>query len=377
MWEKIKDSIKSVLFGILLFFASLGVIFFNECNAVKDTARTEEAGEISVSVSSDNVDSSNNGQLVHMNGEAQTTETLTDSTFGISQNAIKLSRDVQMYQWRESEKTKEVNGKKETTYEYEQVWSSSPISSNNFKKQGHYNPPMQYQGQTWQARNVTLGAFRLGPLVDKMSDYEDYSVSQSDLAKLPPNLSNQATLNDGEIFISTNGNSTPSSPKVGDYRVSFRVITPGPYSLIAQQNGNSFKPFMHENEKETFKIYAGTLSKEEVIGKMESEDAMLRWGLRIGSIVFMAIALIMMFNPLKEVADMVPLVGNFLEAGIVLFAIGIALFISFISIAIAWLVARPLLGILLIVVAIAAIVGLVFIARSRKSNKPADAGAAG
>ena len=110
---------------------------------------------------------------------------------------------------------------------------------------------------------------------------------------------------------------------------------------------------------------------------MESEDAMLRWGLRIGSIVFMAIALIMMFNPLKEVADMVPLVGNFLEAGIVLFAIGIALFISFISIAIAWLVARPLLGILLIVVAIAAIVGLIFIARSRKSNKPADAGAAG
>ena len=107
----------------------------------------------------------------------------------------------------------------------------------------------------------------------------------------------------------------------------------------------------------------------------EEADATLKWGLRIGGIILMAIGIGMIFNPLKELADVIPLVGGLISAGIGFFAFLIALFISFVVMAIAWIAARPVMGIILLVVAAAAIVGLVMMAKKKNAGAPA-AGAA-
>ena len=67
------------------------------------TARslTEGAAAV-VSIEADTVDAANDTKLVHFTGEATTAETLSDSTFGMSKLAIKLKRNVEMYQWKET-----------------------------------------------------------------------------------------------------------------------------------------------------------------------------------------------------------------------------------------------------------------------------------
>ena len=59
-----------------------------------------------ISVAEDKVDTANDGKLVHLTGLATTEDVLEDNDFGISANAIKLKRAVQMYQWKETKKTK-------------------------------------------------------------------------------------------------------------------------------------------------------------------------------------------------------------------------------------------------------------------------------
>ncbi len=100
---RIQSSIKGVLFGIILFLVSFVLLFWNEGRAVKAAKTLEEGLGLVVSVASEPVDSGNDGKLVHTTGEATTDETLTDPQFGVLAHAVKLRREVQMYQWTEDE----------------------------------------------------------------------------------------------------------------------------------------------------------------------------------------------------------------------------------------------------------------------------------
>lgn len=94
-----------MLAGLAFFVLSFPLLFWNEGHAVR-TARslTEGAGMVK-SVSADRVDSANEGALVHLTSRAATTEMLTDPDLGVSANALKLDRRVEMYQREETEKS--------------------------------------------------------------------------------------------------------------------------------------------------------------------------------------------------------------------------------------------------------------------------------
>src|SRR3990172_9066084 len=99
--SRLQESIKSVLFGIVLFVAAFPVLFWNEGRAVRRAKSLEEGASVVITVPADSVDTANERKLVHMTGETTTTETLSDPDFGISASVIKLERRVQMYQWEE------------------------------------------------------------------------------------------------------------------------------------------------------------------------------------------------------------------------------------------------------------------------------------
>ena len=89
----------------------------------------EEGAGVVVSASVDSVSASNEEKLVHVSGLTKTDEVLADEAFGISENAIQLVRDVEMYQWVEESSTqteKKLGGSEErtTTYEYDKAWRS-------------------------------------------------------------------------------------------------------------------------------------------------------------------------------------------------------------------------------------------------------------
>src|SRR5947209_17878870 len=114
-------SIVGAFLGIGLFIASFPVLFFNEGHAVH-VARTLESGASSVvSVAADKADPANEGKLVHVTAPTATDETLADKDFGVKAKALRLSRKVEMYQYKEeahSETKRNVGGSEMTVTTY-------------------------------------------------------------------------------------------------------------------------------------------------------------------------------------------------------------------------------------------------------------------
>ena len=107
-FSRIGESIKGILFGIILFIVAWPLLFWNEGQTVKTTRALNEGQGATVGYESpDNVDSGNEGKLVHMIGSTATDDILNDDQFGISVNAVRLVRTAEMYQWEEDVKTKE------------------------------------------------------------------------------------------------------------------------------------------------------------------------------------------------------------------------------------------------------------------------------
>ena len=76
-------------------------------------------------------------------------------------------------------------------------------------------------------------------------------------------------------------------------------------------------------------------------------------------LMFMGIALVL--RPLSVLADVLPILGNIVGAGTSLIAGLVATVLTLLTISIAWLFYRPLLGIALLVVA----VGLTYLIRTK------------
>lgn len=80
---RIGNSIKGILFGLLLLVISVGLLILNERNAVADIKANKEIAAEVISIGSDSIDRANEGKLVHLNGPAKTEDILTNPTFGI------------------------------------------------------------------------------------------------------------------------------------------------------------------------------------------------------------------------------------------------------------------------------------------------------
>ncbi len=65
-FSRIADSIKGILFGIILFIVAFPLLWWNEGNSVKTYRSLKEGQGVVISVSSDMVDPANNAKLIHI-----------------------------------------------------------------------------------------------------------------------------------------------------------------------------------------------------------------------------------------------------------------------------------------------------------------------
>lgn len=328
------------------------MLFLNEGRAVRTYKTLKEGAGQVVSVDSETVDPASEGKLVHLTGEAITDDVLSDMQFGISVNAIKLKRTVQMFQWQEKKSSstkKKVGGstKTVTTYNYTTIWSEKLIKSSSFKKASdHKNPQsMAYPSSTQTAKDVKLGGFNLSKsLVGKISAYENYTLDSP--AAIPEGISGKVKKHDGGFYVG----SDPLSPSVGDLKITFQIVTPQTVSLISQQAGSTFEPFLSKTGKKLELLKVGTFSAESMFAAAKSGNAVLTWLLRFVGFAVMFIGIVMVLRPLSVLADVLPFLGNLIGAATGLVAFLIASILSLLVIAVAWIVFRPLLGVVLIVV---------------------------
>lgn len=335
-FSKLMESLKNLVGAVVLLFIAVALLFGNEYMAVRG-ANNLAAGEAAV-VAADpaTVNAANEGKLVHMSGQATTGEMLSDAQFGVTVNALKLTRSVEMYQWQEKQTTetkKNVGGSEEriTTSTYSNVWDDDLISSAGFKEQaGHVNPSvMPYQALTVVAREAKLGAFTLTEgLLKSIS-------ATTGVPNLPQPAIPNAKLNGNGYYLGAN----PAVPVVGDVRVTFAMVAPQVISIIARQTGGSFSPY--ETGSGTIEmIEAGTKTAAQMFASAKAAGSAMKWGLRVLGWLLIFAGVAILFQPLVVIADVIPFIGNMLQRGVTLISLIIATPIALVVIIVSWVVVK-------------------------------------
>ena len=370
---RLGKSFFGIIIGLVLAIAASVLLFWNEGRTVKRHRDLQAGAESVVTVSSDNVDAANEGKLVHLIGETKTDAPVVDPEFGIQEQAIKLIRDAEMYQWVEDKETRtEGSGSSKRTiteYEYEKRWKSDIVDSNHFKEtSGHQNPnSMKYRPQRYVAKNVMLGAFTLPDfLVSKIDRKESVAISSLENANEAVRAEGKLTGN--EIYFGAD----PGNPQIGDIRVSFKAARSGVTSIVAQQAGASFVKFQAANGTIEL-LNEGSATSGEMFQQAESQNKMIAWAIRVAGFVVMGIGLSMLFGPLVLLADYIPFLGGIVGKGTAIIAFLVAGIVSSLIIAVAWIAYRPLIGIAVLALTAACIFLFIKAVSKRKAQQQSPA----
>ena len=387
--QRLGGSFKGVLLGVVLFLLGFPVLFKNEGWSVATARRLSEGAGAVVSVAADHVDDANEGKLVHVSGRAVTEETLEDAAFGVSSRALRLARKVEVFQWVEKEtreRFKEDGKEKERiTYSYAREWCPRPVDSQGFKEQGHENTPavLPYGNEEWTARVVTLGAFTLSPAdvssvsrsgAEPYAFAADYKVPLEGAQFLngvvyvphaPVSAAIAAPTDSGAasnaVAAVTNAaanavanvaaRSVAERPEIGDLRVTFEMVPQHDVSIVERQQGRSFVPWRASDGKTIALVSSGLRSAEEMFAGAQSGNRFITWLLRLGGFLLMFVGLKLVLGPLVALVDVIPVLNGVVKAGVSALAFLTAAAFALVTIAVAWIAYRPVLGISLLVAA--------------------------
>ncbi|NLL37202.1 MAG: primosome assembly protein PriA [Fretibacterium sp.] len=423
--DRIKGAFGGVIVGIVLFLAGTFLLYWNEGRTVKTGGAINEAKLVTVAMPDiSKVDPAFSGKLVHAFGQAVPQGEVVDPIFGVSLNAIRLSRKTQYYQWVEhskSETRKKVGGGEETvtTYTYKKEWTSKPVDSSQFRdpkyRQSFSNLAAQgitraliggdyallsevganfvlarFDDETFYAPEVSFGAYKLSesqkrgvggstPLTLSISAEQKKSIFE----RLDPNLirkpalapasSDEAPEPENKLIHVENNTVyvglTPGSPRIGDVKVTFEHVPPAEITIIAQVVGDTFEEFTASNGYTFSRLNMGKVGIEKMFADAKTENTVIAWVLRVVGTLLVIIGLGKVLAPLSVLADVIPILGTLVGVGtgLVSFLLGLAW--SLLVIAIAWLRFRPVLAGSLIAVSV--VLALLPAIRARKQRQAA------
>ncbi|MBQ7142757.1 MAG: TMEM43 family protein [Bacteroidaceae bacterium] len=399
---RVGNSLKAVLMGFVLIIGATILLWWNEGRAVKTADMLEDAQGACVEMPNPDKKSAEfEGELVCATAMANTDEVLTDADFGISENAISLSRKVEYYQWVEHSESKsedKLGGKQETTttYTYKQEWVSSPVNSGDFK-----DPAYQGKNYTWAniesqdvwAEKVTFGAYVLNEsLIHSISSTEAVELNVNDqvLASLDKSVADVyarikgvPTVNaavtepavaaddsvktaipdsikqDNKVdleYVHQAGNviylgRTMNAPEIGDVRITFEKTVPAKVTVVSQVEGNTFKPFVAKNKKKFQTLRMGKKTIDEIFEEENEANSMWTWILRIVGTLLVISGIKSLFSFVETLLKVVPFLSSLFAFGVGIIATIIGIVYSLIVIALAWIFYRPVLGIILLLIA--------------------------
>ncbi len=397
--SRLSNSLKGIVFGLIAFVGGTALLFWNEGNFVKTKRALTEAEGAVVSVASVETRAPElEGKLIHASAKANTTAVLTDSAFGVSENAIALAREVEYYQWIEESKTEtrdKMGGGQEkiTTYTYKKKWCADPEDSLEFRDpayQGKNWTWLQFDEQTRYADTVTFGAYVLPAFfVESITGAESAPVQPTaeqtaawtaTIAKNPhapaADQADEAAAEEAAPpqWVHAAGATVyfglePSTPAIGDVRVSFSQVPPKDVSLIGRVQGNTFVKYVAKNGRAFSRLQVGTVSAEEMFAGAQSENRIFTWLFRLVGVLLVCGGLRGIFGILEALAKVIPPLGTIVGAGVSLVCVVVGGAWSLLWIAIAWLTYRPLVGIPLLVIAVGGLVWLK--GKGRKTPAPA------
>ena len=354
---RLTGSIKGVLVGLIFGIAGISILVWNEGNSVREHKALEEGLKAVIDVPDiATINAENEGKLIHLIGEAETNAEVSDSFFGVTEpNALKLQRTVEMYQWVQDSKSqtrKNTGGSTstKTTYSYTKQWKSEVVNSDTFEEpNGHQNPgSLPYQPNIITASPIDVGSFVLSQVItDKMNWWESIS-SQLSVENIPDeSVRSIASLygNNGFYF-----GSSPSNPEVGDTRVTFQRVREQTVSIVARQTTNTFSSYTTKSGGSVLLVEAGPHDALEMFQHANQALVAQTWMFRVMGFLFIFVMFLSVAKPLSVFADVVPCIGNIVEAGTGVISFLVAGAVAAVVIALSWLAYRPLFSLFILAV---------------------------
>ena len=328
-----------IVVGIIFVFIGIVLLWLNEGSAAKMEATIKEAKDQYIDVSSDKVDTSNEGKLIATTGKLEVSQAgATDSTFNIHVANPKLQRTVEMYQWDEDCENDEDGN---SVCSYNTVWDDEIIDSNSFEDTTHNNPSsMPYSSESFVAGGSKVGMFTLSDdLLEQLNADKKVELQNNAIA------TNMGLTSDGTYYTNVQN----GTPKVGDIRISFSYSDAKDVSVLAVQKNGGFSKFTSTNGYEIYELEQGTLSGQEILQNLSDENNLTKWIFRLVGIICVIGGFSAMVEPLQRLANYIPIFGTLFGwvTGIITFVLGLAL--SLVVIALAWLRYRPVLSIGLLI----------------------------
>lgn len=352
-FARLKNALVGAVIGIVLVLAAIWALVWNEGRSIKAYRALTEGAGVVVSVSADEIVPTNEGKLVHITGKVTPQGVPSDPDFVISADgAVALTRDVEMYQWVEKSESRsetKLGGGEETvtTYTYSREWKSGRTDSSDFRQpDGHENPELVVDSQSFRVDQATVGAFTVsGEDVAGLGAGTDLKLGDEDVARAEDALSLPVRLERGGFYVGEN----PSQPRVGDLRIRFSRADLKEASFVGKQSGEWLKPFTASNGREIFLSASGQSSAAEMFDAAQAENTMIMWLIRIGGMVALMVGFSLCFSILGVIADVVPFVGSLVRFGTGMIALVLTVLVGPLVIAIGWFAYRPLLSLGLLV----------------------------
>lgn len=366
-FSRISGSIKGIGFGFVMIIGAIVLLWWNEGRAVKTYRGLKEGESVTISIKPDKINPKNENKLVHLTGLLNTNDTLFDQVFNIKSTGVKMKRNVEMFQWKEKAKTKtkkNVGGSetKTTTYSYKQDWYSYLINSGDFNDQSKQNPKsMPIKSRTLESNKVSIGAFELSSeLINNINDYNKMDLSGAKVDSLY--FPNHTVMTD-YIFI---GRGSISNPQIGDIKVTYEEVQLAEYSILSEQVGSSFKPYLTSEETYISVIKKGNLTIKEMFKMEHSANDILTYALRLVGLLLIFFGIKLLFKIFEVIGDIIPFVGTIIGYGMNVVSGVLAFVISFIVVGIAWFAYRPIMSLIFISVSAITFAAVYFLIYKRK-----------
>jgi len=398
--NRLLDSLKGVGSGFLLLLIGTVMLWANECSYVRQDKAIRSAQKALVKVSDVSVPNpSLNEKLIHASAFADTQDVLSDEPFGISETAIALVRYVEYYQYQEFSKTEKkdkLGGSEETTttYTYEKKWVNAPINSASFAdpdyKKSNIVLDSDVKSQLLYAKNVSFGAYKLPAfIIEQIQGTTPVDAKISDDDFLVWNVREVARAKqvgykyDGAAsLLHINGNivyigKSPAAPQIGDVRVTLAKTPPQDISIIAKvAGGSTFEKFIDSNGTSFSRVSMGIVSAETMFNSAKKENSMFTWIFRLIGLLLVVASFKLIFKIFPTLFKVLPPLAAIVGAGVGLVCSVGGFAWSLVVIALAWLFYRPLIGVPLLLAAVAGIWFLAKKGKEKKASAPAAASAA-
>ena len=398
--NRLLDSLKGAGAGFIILFVGTIMLCMNEGNYVKTDKAIRSAQNELVKVSDvSTMNPSLDGKLIHAYAFADTQDVLSDNLFGASEKAIALVRLVEYYQYEEHKKTEKkdkLGGSEETitTYTYEKKWVTSPINSTGFTdpdyKKSNIVLENDVKSQLLYAKNVSFGAYKLPVFIIeeiKGSVPVEANISDGELAAWNSRIAQRAKsagykADSNATLAQVQGNvvyfgRSPSSPQIGDVRITLAKVPPADISIIARVIGPTFERYLAPNGRTFTSVAMGTVSAEIMIESAKKANSFITWLLRIIGIILVVAAIKMIFKILPTLFKVLPPLATIVGAGVTLVCSVGGFAWSLVVISLAWLFYRPLVGIPMLIIAVAGIWFLKKKAKEKAALAPTAAAAPG